>query len=283
MRWTVLDAALDSSGRSRGEERGPGALRAAGLLAALGADDGGAVDARIDDATRDPATGLIGAEQVRRASRAIAAQVAAVRAAGRHPLVLGGDCTILLGVFLALPPGCGLWFLDGHPDFYDGFGSATGEGADMELSVLTGHGPDLFDRAAPLVAPELVRLVGHRPPGDEEARWEADRVDPRIPRLPAAEVRRRGAGAVGRELAAEGAGPAWLHLDVDVLDPRVLPAVTYPEPDGLDWADLQALTTPLVGSGRLLGMSVADLDADGDPDGRYARRLVEVLAAALSP
>ncbi|WP_088962429.1 arginase family protein [Micromonospora purpureochromogenes] len=283
MRWTVLDAALDSSGRSRGEERGPGALRAAGLLAALDADDGGTVDARIHDATRDPATGLIGAEQVRRASRAIAAQVAAVRAAGRHPLVVGGDCTILLGVFLALPRGSGLWFLDGHPDFQDGIGSATGEGADMELSILTGHGPDLFDTAAPLVAAELVRLVGHRPPGDEEARREADRVDPRIPQLPAAELRRRGAGAVGRELAAEGAGPAWLHLDVDVLDPRVLPAVTYPEPDGLDWADLLALITPLVRSGRLLGMSVADLDADGDPDGRHARRLVEVLAAALSP
>ncbi|WP_446214126.1 arginase family protein [Micromonospora sp. IBSANI012] len=283
MRWTVLDAALDSSGRSRGEERGPRALRAAGLLTALDADDGGAVDARIDDATRDLATGLIGAEQVRRASRAIAAGVAAVRAAGRHPLVLGGDCTILLGVFLALPPGSGLWFLDGHPDFQDGFGSATGEGADMELSILTGHGPDLVDRATPLVAPELVRLVGHRLPGDEEARREADRVDPRIPQLPAAELRRRGAGAVGRELAAEGAAPAWLHLDVDVLDPRVLPAVTYPEPDGLGWADLLALLTPLVRSGRLLGMSLADLDADGDPDGRYARRLVEVLAAALNP
>ncbi|MBM0261073.1 hypothetical protein JNW89_35060 [Micromonospora sp. 4G55] len=59
--------------------------------------------------------------------------------------------------------------------------------------------------------------------------------------------------------------------------------MTYPEPDGPDWADLLALLTPLVHSGRLLGMSVADLDADGDPDGRYARRLVEVLAAALNP
>ncbi|MFC8616402.1 arginase family protein [Micromonospora purpureochromogenes] len=283
MRWTVLDAALDSSGRSRGEERGPGALRAAGLLTALDADDGGAVDARIDDATRDPTTGLIGAEQVRRASRAIAAGVAAVRAAGRHPLVLGGDCTILLGVFLALPPGSGLWFLDGHPDFQDGSGSATGEGADMELSILTGHGPDLFDRVTPLVEPAQVRLIGHRPARDEEARREADRVDPRIPQLPARELRQRGAAAVGRELAAEATGPTWLHLDLDVLDPAVLPAVTYPEPDGLDWDDLLALLTPLVRSGRLLGMSVADLDADGDPDGRHARRLVEVLAAALSP
>lgn len=276
----MLDAALDSSGRGRGEERAPGALRAAGLLERLDARDGGAVDARIDDPRRDPATGLIGAAQVRRASSAIAAGVARVRATGERPLVLGGDCTILLGVFLDLPAGTGLWFLDGHVDFFDGRTSETGEGADMELSILTGHGPDLFGRA--LVDPAQVRLLGHRPPGDDPSRREAARVDPRVVRLPAAALRRRGAAAVGRELAADGVAPAWLHLDLDVLDPGALPAVTYPEPDGLDWDDLVALVGPLARSERLLGLSVADFNADEDPDGRHARRLVEVLSAALA-
>ncbi|MGC5020007.1 arginase family protein [Micromonospora sp. DT47] len=280
MRWTVLDAALDSSGRGRGEERAPRALRAAGLRERLEAADGGALDARIDDPERDPATGLIGAEQVRRACRAIAAGVAAVRADGHRPLVVGGDCTLLVGVFLALPAGTGLWFLDGHPDFCDGRTSPTGEGADMDLSILTGHGPDLFDR--PLVAPERVRLVGHRPPRDDEGRREAARVDPRIPQFPAPTVRQRGAARVGRELAADGTESSWLHLDLDVLDPTALPAVSYPEPGGLDWDDLLALVTPLARSERLLGMSVADLNADEDPDGRHARRVVEVLSTALS-
>ncbi|WP_319460939.1 arginase family protein [Micromonospora sp. RTP1Z1] len=280
MRWTVLDAALDSSGRGRGEERAPGALRAAGLLERLDARDGGAVDARIDDPRRDPATGLIGAAQVRRASSAIAAGVARVRAAGDRPLVLGGDCTILLGVFLGLPAGTGLWFLDGHVDFFDGRTSETGEGADMELSTLTGHGPDLFGRA--LIDPAQVRLLGHRPPYDDPSRREAGRVDPRVVQLPAPALRRRGAAEVGRELAADGSAPAWLHLDLDVLDPRALPAVTYPEPGGLDWDDLLALVGPLARSERLLGMSVADFNADEDPDGRHAPRLVEVLATALA-
>lgn len=280
MRWTVLDAALDSSGRSRGEERAPDALRAAGLLERLGARDGGVVDARIDDPRRDPATGLIGAAQVERASRAIGAGVARVRAAGERPLVVGGDCTVLLGVFLGLPTGTGLWFLDGHVDFFDGLTSATGEGADMDLSILTGHGPDLFGR--PLVDPALVRLLGHRPPRDDESRREADRVDPRISQVPAATLRQRGPGEVGRALAVEGSAPAWLHLDLDVLDPHALPAVTYPEPGGLDWAELVALVEPLARSERLLGVSVADLNADEDPDGRHARRLVEVLATALA-
>jgi arginase len=62
----------------------------------------------------------------------------------------------------------------------------------------------------------------------------------------------------------------------------VLPAVTYPVPGGLEWPDLAALVTPLVRSGRLLGMSVADLNADEDPDGRHAERVVEVLAEVLT-
>ena len=276
----MLDAALDSSGRGRGEERAPGALRAAGLLDRLGAHDGGAVHARIDDPRRDPATGLIGAAQVRQASMAIGAGVAQVRAAGDFPRVVGGDCTILLGVFLGLPAGTGLWFLDGHVDFFDGHTSETGEGADMELSILTGHGPDLFGRT--LVDPAQVRLLGHRPPQDDPARREADRVDPRIVQLPAPALRQRGAAPVGRELAAEGSTPVWLHLDLDVLDPRALPAVTYPEPDGLDWDDLAALVGPLARSERLLGLSVADFNADEDPDGRHARRLVEVLSTVLA-
>lgn len=277
----MLDAPLDSSGRGRGEERGARALRAAGLLRRLGARDGGEVPARIDDPRRDPATGLIGADQVRAASRAIADAVRAVRSGGDRPLLLGGDCTILLGVFLGLPAGTTLWFLDGHVDFFDGSTSATGEGADMELSVLTGHGPDLFGRA--LVDPALVRVIGHRPPRDDEARREADRVDPRIDQVPAALLRRRGFAAVARELATEDDTPAWLHLDVDVLDPGALPAVTYPEPGGPDGDELLALLGPLASADRLIGMSVADLDADADPDGRHARRLVELLAAALSP
>jgi arginase family enzyme len=196
--------------------------------------------------------------------------------------VLGGDCTILPGILLALPPGMRLWFVDGHPDFLDGRTSETGEGADMDLSIVTGHGPaGVTGRDDPLVDPARVHLLGHRPPQDAVGRVEADRIDPRIHQLPAEQLRRQGADAVGERLATGTDGPAWLHLDLDVLDPVDLPAVTYPEPDGLRWADLEALVAPLARSDRLLGVSVADLNADEDPDGRHARRVVEVLAAAL--
>jgi arginase len=279
-RLAILDAPLDCSGRGRGEERAPSALRAAGLVERLGARDAGEAVARIRDTRRDPATGVVGAGEVRRASTAIASRVREVLEARERPLVLGGDCTLLLGVFQALPRGSGLWFVDGHADFLDGESSPTGEAADMDLAILTGHGPPgLLDRDGPLLEPAAVVLLGHRPAElHPDVARENARLDPAIHALTAPEVRERGAARVGTDAAARLAErPAWLHLDLDVLDEAVLPAVSYPQPLGLCWDELVALVRPLVAAPNLLGVSVADFNPDRDADGTHAARVVGAL------
>jgi arginase len=284
VRLAILDAPLDCSGAGRAEEDAPAALRAAGLGVRLGARDAGEADARIRDTRRDPETGVIGAAEIRRASAAIGARVRELLDAGELPLVVGGDCTLLLGVFQALPGGSGLWFVDGHADFYDGESSPTGEAADMDLAILTGHGPPgLLEGDGPLVDPAGVVLLGHRP--DElhpDVAEENARLDPAIHALTAPAVRERGAARVGSEAAARLAQrSAWLHLDLDVLDEAALPAVSYPQALGLDWDELVALARPLVAAPNLLGVSVADFNPDRDPDGTHAGRIVEALASLL--
>jgi arginase len=74
-----------------------------------------------------------------------------------------------------------------------------------------------------------------------------------------------------------------VHFDVDVFDQEEMPAVTYPLPDGLGWEHAEALLRPLVGSRRLVGLSVADFVPDKDADGRYARRLVDLVASLFTP
>jgi arginase len=223
---------------------------------------------------------VIGAADVRRASTSIAAHVREVLEAGEVPLVLGGDCTLLLGVFQALPPGSGLWFVDGHADFFDGESSPTGEAADMELAILTGHGPPSFlEVAEPLLDPAAVVLLGHRP-GElhPDVARENARLDPAIRALTAPDVRRGGPAEAGNEAAARLADrPAWLHLDLDVLDETALPAVSYPQPLGLEWDELVALARPLADAPNLLGASVADFNPDDDPDGDHAAHVVEAL------
>ena len=250
----------------------------------LGARDAGEAEARIRDSRRDPETGVIGAAEVRRASAAIASRVGDLLDAGERPVVVGGDCTLLLGVFGALPRGSGLWFVDGHADFLDGASSPTGEAADMELAILTGHGPSaMLESESPPLEPAAVALIGHRPAElHADVARENARLDPAIHAVTAPEVRERGAAEVGSGAATRLADrPAWLHLDLDVLDEDVLPAVSYPQPLGLDWDEVVALAGPLATAPNLVGTSVADFNPDADPNGSHARRVVDALEAVL--
>jgi arginase len=286
--WTLVGAPLDSSGAGRGERNAPGALRAAGLVGALGAWDAGDADTVLSDATRDPVTGLIGFSGLVRASQLLRSMLRALMSSGARPLVVGGDCTILLGILAAVrdqhDSRIGLWFLDGHADFYNGRTSPTGEGADMELAIATGHGPaglvDLVE--PPLVAAREVVLLGHRRPEDDpNIAEELSFLPADLFHVDATAITEIGAARVGQETErrlASAVELAWLHLDLDVLDPDALPAVTYPQPRGLDWHDLSALMDPLLASPLLAGVSVADYNPDRDPDKRHARRIVGFLA-----
>jgi arginase len=230
-------------------------------------------------------TGVIGAADVRRSAVDVAARVTNVLHANELPLVVGGDCTLLLGVFGALPAGSGLWFVDGHADFYDGESSPTGEAADMDLAILTGHGPaGLLPDERRLLDPAATVLLGHRPSElNADVAFENARIDPAIHALTAPELRERGAAEIGKDAAARLADrPAWLHLDLDVLDETALPAVTYPQPLGLDWGELEALARPLAAAPNLVGVSVADFDPERDPYGALADRVVSLLVALLT-
>lgn len=55
-----------------------------------------------------------------------------------------------------------------------------------------------------------------------------------------------------------GAGAIWLHVDCDVLDESDMPAVTYPQPQGASWDDLDALVRGIAGRPELVGVSLAD-------------------------
>ncbi len=229
------------------------------------------------------------------AARALTASLAAALRdrPGSRPLVVGGDCSLLLGVVPALLTvlgPAGLWFADGHPDYLDGATSDTGETADMELAVLTGEGaPPLVSLAGtvPMVDPSAVVLLGHRTTGlDPASAAEVGRLPATLHRIAAPELLADPAatGRTARDLIDDGAGTAgcWLHIDLDVLDPSALPAVTYPQSGGPAWEQLAEALAPLAASPRLLGLSVADFRPDLDPSGDYAERVVELLRGIVS-
>jgi arginase len=88
--------------------------------------------------------------------------------------------------------------------------------------------------------------------------------------------------ALDRLERAELAG-FWVHLDVDILDPSVMPAVDSPDPGGIGHAELVELLAPLVRSERCTGVEITVFDPDLDPDGRLAAELTDTLVAAITP
>jgi arginase len=292
--WTLVGAPLDCSGTNRGEARAPEALRDVGLTERTGAREAGDVDAAIDDPIRDARTGVIGFEQLRRASSAINSAVAAVLQEAGRPLVVGGDCAVLVGALAAAKERfgrVGLAFVDGHLDFFGGDTSPSGEAADMDLAFVTGYGPeglvDLGGVPPPIAEPGDVVVLGCRddPEEEEGGPRETDLVDERIQLVGTAAIKRGDPERLGRYVAERleaQAGRFWVHLDVDAFDGQEMSAVTYPLPDGLGFEHAEALLRPLAVSPALAGLSVADFVPDKDPDGRSARRLVELVAGLLS-
>ncbi|MFD0359705.1 arginase family protein [Streptomyces sp. NPDC127110] len=269
-----------------------GALREQGLLQRLGAREGGVVvPPRYDRGEWKAGDGVFHADAIAAYTVTLADRIEAHLRNGEFPVVLGGDCSIQLGAALAMRRlgRYGLAAIDGSADFRhpgnEAVNGPVGAAGGEELALSTGRGQkglsDL-EGLGPYLREEDVRLFGLRD-GDGD-----------LPELRAAgiaahtvgEIRERGAGAVARA-ALDGLHPPetagfWIHLDADVLDPSVMPAVDSPDPGGLLPEELAELLGELGRSPRCVGLNVTIYDPDLDPDARAGALLADLVAEAFA-
>jgi arginase len=289
--FTIIEAP-SHLGLKPGVEHLPEALLDAGLARRLDATRHARLAVPPYSAARDPATGILNAPRIRDFAVMLADIVGPVVKRGTFPVVLGGDCSILLGNLLALRrtgERYGLLFLDGHADFYQPETSATGEAADMDLALSTGRGPNIvadIEGLRPLVRDEDVAVLGPR--DAEQARdYGSPPLPPSMFVRDLDSVRRTGAQEAARAAIAHLTRPEldgfWIHLDVDVLDDAIMPAVDYRMPDGLSWPELETVLRVALRSGRAVGLNITIFNPSLDRDGRIARALVESLGHALAP
>src|SRR5919106_168405 len=219
-----------------GVERLPAALIHAGLADALTARHAGVVVPPAYDARRDPVTGLRNPTALRDYAHQLAAATGAVLDAGDIPIVLGGDCSILLGNLLALHRRGrhGLLFIDGHADFYQPAAEPNGEAASMDLALATVR----QRRAEPVARDALARLVR---PGLDGV-WihlDCDALDDAI--MPAVDYRLPDGlrwDELQAVLDAAGASGAVAGIEVTIFNPTL-------DPDG---SIARALVTCLSGA-----------------------------------
>jgi arginase len=203
----------------------------------------------------------------------------------RFVVLLGGECSNLLGPALALKRfgRYGVVYLDGHSDFRTVDNSPyVGAAGGEALALITGRGQaDLTDLEGlgPYTRDTDAVLLGIR--ADDEYVGDVEKAG--IPVWPASKI------ADDPDTAAQGTlkhladlDGFWVHLDVDILDAAIMPAVDSPDPGGIDHDQLRALLQPLLASPQCVGVDIGIFDPDLDPDGTYATELTDTLVAALS-
>ncbi len=202
-------------------------------------------------------------------------------------LVLGGDCSIIIGNALALKQlgDYRLFFIDGHTDFMWPSLSSTHGAAGMDLAIVTGHGHEKLSniyQLGPYFKEQNVWCVGNR---EFDIHYVAAIENTAIHYYDLKTLRKSGIPACIRSFFASMASAPgdgfWVHLDVDVLDPSIMPAVDSPDPGGLSYPELNMMIESLISHPLCIGLEITILDPDRDPDGKIVQEFILETGATI--
>lgn len=294
--FELIGVPFDGYGRPSRQAAAAQELRDAGLLEVISslAVHQGDLELPPPGGGRGLDTGLINEPALLAMTEQLHTRVGSALALSRFPIVVGGDCSSLLGIVSgarSTDPGIGVVFVDGHEDTMPLDVSEDGEAANCAIGLLLGltgrlmRGP-LAERLPRLDRGDLAML------GQRDGAWRRQfnvgslrdygvwlRSEVEV----AADPVSAGRQAVGHvQLSSDR---WWLHVDLDVLDPTVFPAQGLPdvadEPGGLGWQQLSEVLVACAGEGGCIGISIAIYDPDQDENGAGARAIVQLLDDVL--
>ncbi len=278
--------------KGEGIDKGPSALRKAGLLKQLGQVADLVVDLGdlcVEMPPRDDSNPkLLNPYQVIAVCQAIAPRVKEACLGGYFPLVLGSEDSIIMGIVEGLQQGLnkevGLIYLDAHGDFNTPETTPSGLIGGMDVAMLAGRGPE-----------QLTNIFGNKPQLREEqiSIFGARDLDPpeikmlevsRVHLYTMDRVRKLGAEQTMREVVdrlSANCDKIYIHMDIDVLEPTEMKAVHMNAPNGLGLGDCTKALHIVRETGRLCGLAVMVFNADKDPTGAEAQKLNRLIVESL--
>lgn len=291
---SVIGVPSSAGARRIGQERAPQSFRRAGLIEKLGSaglkvlDFGDLTEVSFRPDTKQPKqqnVSLVG-EVVKRVSE----QVIHALSHQAKPIILGGDCTITLGVISGLVnqfPSLGLLYFDGDIDLNTPKTTQSGILDGMVIAHIIGDGVDELThigQSYPLLPEEKILLFGYNP----EAGWvdpaEIKRLDiSSMLKYPVTQVRGNPKETSTSALAQleNRVDHVLVHFDVDVIDFRDFPAADVPHERGLSLNSAIEILRIFVSSRKFVGLVITEFNADRDEDGILAQKLVNGVTNAL--
>ncbi len=296
LQLSLIGVRTNSSGTENGVANAPVALRNAGLVKTIRCfhevhDEGDIIPIKPIK-KRDTRSGIIAYSSLVSMIRDVSTSVNHALLENRFPLVIGGDCPVLLGCLAAAVKvhhhNIGLFFIDGHEDAYPPHLSPTGEAADMELGFALGlnvpHRIRDVIGSVPLIQYSKVCLFGTRDSKDLK-NLNVPSLVGKIQSYDDTIIRKSNITTLtSKALKRLGSdcNSIWLHIDLDVLSTRSFSAQDYPQSGGLNWIQLEKLCKSILSSCNVVGCDVTIYNPDLDPNNRFGKRIVDFLATILS-
>jgi arginase len=291
--WVLIGVPTSAGAHHAGQDRAPAALRAAGIVDRLRAagvpvSDAGDLPASVFavDHEHPDARNLAAVVSV---AGAVADAVASEVAAGRRPLVMGGDCTITLGViagFRRVHPNVGLAYVDGDADLGAMSPDASGILDATGIAHLLGEGePELAGLAGepPLLAGPRLAMLGCDPREQNDA-GRAFLAGKGVRAIEGPELAADPEAAARSALATLGSSdPIVVHFDVDVVDSGDLPLGNFPHYDsGVRLDDAARCLRVLLADPACAGLVLTEVNPSYDADGSQLDRYLTALTMALA-
>jgi arginase len=292
--YGLLGVPSSTGAMTPGIEKAPQALREAGIVeqlrqAGFRVNDHGDLPRTpyLPDRASPTAQNL---ERVVRVATDVAQQVSAMVDAGETPLVIGGDCTITIGVmagYVQHDPDISLLYMDGGLDLFTPPTKMENKGHMDSMGVAhmlgePGAAESLSHIGArfPLLSPEQVTYYGFEHGASDDPEEVALRKYA-MRNFPAKSVRGRAKAAAVDALASIEARPFVLHFDVDVIDFLDFPISDVPLIDeGLPFADAMDSLRVFAASPQFAGLVITEINPDhtvGDGIQTFVRELVSAL------
>jgi arginase len=290
----VIGVPSSAGARRIGQDRAPESFRRAGLIERLRAGGLEVTDVSLDHVTFSPDPSHPQQQNLDRVldvAKRVAEQVSEAVANNATPIVLGGDCTITLGVLSGLIrhlPDLGLIYFDGDADLNTPDTTTSGIFDGMVMSHIIGDGAEALAHVGdryPLLSEENIVLFGYNP----EAGW----IDPaELQRLKecsmlkylSTQIREKARRAATEALAQLEASVQHIliHFDVDVIDRRDFPAADVLHDHGLAFDEAMDALKVFASSSKFAGLVITEFNSDRDEEGKLAARLVEAVARILA-
>jgi arginase len=294
MKFGLIGVPSSAGAHGPGQEKAPSALRKAGLLGALreaGLELEDLGDVPIARFTPDLANRKRQSEsRVVKVVRQVADKVEAAVDRDLVPFVLGGDCTITLGVVAGLlrrQPDLGLIYFDGDADLTTPETTRSGIFDSMGVSHLIGEGaPELAHVGPrfPLLPQDRIVLFGFQPyeiePEESRALERSAMVQYPVTSMGDRPIE---FAAEARARLEERTRAIAVHFDVDVMDSAEIPLADWPHYDALSFGDAMHCLSVFVGSPKLAALVVTEINPDNDPDGLLVRQFIDAFADAMRP